>query len=354
MAKFNLFKKKAKKGSNGFHSLIIKDIKSLTDASVQIDLDIPEELKKDFLFKPGQYLDFEFVIDKEKLRRSYSICSGPKDNVSIGVKAIEGGKVSNWFKNEAKKGDALFVAPPNGQFVYGEEKSIVCFAAGSGITPILSIAKHAKFIGAKVQLYYGNKSEASTMYVNELKSLLGDDLHLFFTEKVEAIGRKGRLDAENLSAIVKENLDLLKADAFFLCGPQGMIEAVNEKLNTFGVPLHKIKKELFVANDLEDNSEGSQDEVVKSLVTVTLDGEEIDVQFKPKGKTILELLDAEGYDPPYSCRGGVCSTCKAKITEGSAIMKVNYTLTDEEVANGEILCCQAQPTSSKLKVTFDD
>lgn len=356
MGKFKLFKKKEKseKRSKGFHPIAIQAIQKLTSDSVQVTLDIPAELDAKYQFTPGQYLDFEIEVGGEKLRRSYSICSGPDESIAFAVKSIPDGKVSNWFNNSAKTGDTLAVSEPNGLFVWTpEQKNIVTIASGSGITPILSIAKHAAKAGASVKGFYGNKTQNSMMFAEDIKTQFSKEFDLFYTQEEVDGAVHGRLNGESISSKIKEDLNLLKADAFFICGPQEMIAEVTDKLKLFGVPENKIKRELFTASQaIEEKTEST--EAVKSQVTVILDGETVELNFKPKGKSILELLDAEGYDPPYSCRGGVCSTCKAKVLEGAATMKVNYVLTEEEVANGEILCCQAQPTTENIKISFDE
>jgi ring-1,2-phenylacetyl-CoA epoxidase subunit PaaE len=350
MAKFKLFSKKSKSGApRGFHDVTISEINRLTDLSVKVVLDIPSELSSDFSFEPGQYLDFEIEIDGSKERRSYSICSGPGEKLAIGVKAIVDGKVSNFFNKIAKSGDSIYCSTPNGSFIWKEEqKTVVAFAAGSGITPILSIAKHAAKTGSDLTLFYGNQRNSSAMFLKEVTDLLGDKATFSYSQEEGMT----RLDAEYVSSVVKENIGLLKADAFFLCGPAEMIETVTEKLKLFGVPETKINRELFTAKDATESADIT--EPVKSKVKVILDGEEVEINYKPQGKGILELLDSEGYDPPFSCRGGVCSTCKAKIMKGSATMKVNFVLTDKEIEEGQILCCQAQPTSSELTLSFDE
>lgn len=351
-----LFKKKAdSKTPRGFHELSIKKITQLTPESAQITLNVPEELKSDFTYTPGQYLDLEISLDGKKHRRSYSICVGPSEDLAFAVKKVEGGTISLWLNKEAQEGQTLLTSTPQGGFVWKPEmKNIVCFAAGSGITPIKSIAQHAIAAGANVNLVFGNRTEKSAMFVPELKNLLGDKLLLTYSqEKVEGC-LEGRLSEEMFSAILKEHLEWLKADAFFFCGPGEMIETGMNKLKMFGVNESKMHRELFTTVGMPTQEKETKNEAQNSDVTVVLDGEEISLTYKKNGKGILDLLDSEGYDPPYSCRGGVCSTCKAQIIEGSADMKVNYTLTEQEIEEGAVLCCQAVPTSAKLKLSFDE
>lgn len=357
-----LFKKKKKNKDHssesaiprGFYEVKIAGLKKLTDDSVLVTLDIPSTLASDFQFIPGQYLDFAIEAEGKQHRRSYSICSGKKEALSVAVKSMEHGTVSKWFNTEAEVGETLFVSKPNGQFTLEPtHKTVVAFAAGSGITPVLSMAKELTSRGDTMHLFYGNKTPDSTLFSEELNELANVHVKNIYSSHNSADALSGRLDDENTSTLIKENLDLLKADAFFLCGPIGMIETVQKKLELFGVSPNKIKKELFSAPVEAESELEVSDSAVKSAVKVQLDGEWIDVDYQPKGKSILELLDAEGYDPPYSCRGGVCSTCKARIIEGSARMKINYVLTDAEIAEGYLLCCQAEPTTEKLSITFD-
>jgi ring-1,2-phenylacetyl-CoA epoxidase subunit PaaE len=356
MALFKFLKKKGGKIPRGFYEISIKEVRRLTDLSVQIVLDIPGDLKDKFQFIPGQYINFIVNVDGEDQRRSYSICSGSNEDVSIAVKEMSKGKVSTWFNREAKAGTKILCSAPEGQFILkDEQKNIVAFSGGSGITPILSIAKKIQETGRKMELFYGNYDLNAMIFQDEIDALTNIKPHYIFSDEDNDDYRKGLLDQEMVSSLVKENLDILHADAFFLCGPIGMIEAAEAQLALFGVPKSKIKKELFSAPaPKEDTSNTEAAKEVSSTVTVFLEGEEIHIKYKAKGKGIIDTLNNEGYDPPYSCRGGVCSTCKAKILEGTATMKINYSLTDEDIEEGYVLCCQAIPTSEKLTLSFDE
>lgn len=339
----------------GFYEVGIKEVKKLTSLSVQVVLDIPAELKDKFHFTPGQYLNFSITLNGQEFRRSYSICSGVGEDLSIAVKAIENGNISHWFKDHAASHQTILCSPPEGNFILKDEhKNIVAFAGGSGITPILSIAKKINETGRKMRLIYGNSNEEATIFKNEIDALSAIQALYYYMTPEGNDGRTGMLDREHVEALIQEDLDILKADAFFLCGPIGMIEAVEEKLLLFGVSKDKIKKELFTAPVATESQNTAGGDEMASTVTVILEGERIPIHYKPKGKGIIDQLNAEGYDPPYSCRGGVCSSCKSKILEGTAKMKLNYALTDEEVAAGYILCCQAIPTSEKVTISFDE
>ena len=356
MALFKFLKKKEGKTPRGFFEISIKEVRRLTDLSVQVVLDIPTDLKDEFHFIPGQYINFIINVDGDDQRRSYSICSGSNEDLSIAVKEMQNGKVSTWFNREAKAGTKILCSAPEGQFMLkDDQKNIVAFSGGSGITPILSIAKKIQETGRKMELFYGNYDLNAMIFQDEIDALSNVKPHYIFSDEDNDDYKKGLLDQEMVSSLVKENLNILEADAFFLCGPIGMIESAEAQLALFGVPKSKIKKELFSAPMVkEDDVIASETKEVSSDVKVFLEGEEIHIKYKIKGKGIIDTLNNEGYDPPYSCRGGVCSTCKCKIIEGSATMKINYSLTDEDIEAGYILACQAVPTSEKLIISFDE
>ncbi|MFA7273225.1 MAG: 2Fe-2S iron-sulfur cluster-binding protein [Crocinitomicaceae bacterium] len=355
MALFKFLKKKDTKIPRGFHEITIKQVIRLTELSVQIVLDIPEDLKQTFHFVPGQYINFIVNTQGEDHRRSYSICSGSNEDLSIAVKEMDKGKVSTWFNREAQAGKVILCSAPEGQFILKDEhKKVIGFSGGSGITPILSIAKKIQETGREMELFYGNYDLKAMIFRDEIDALSQVKPHYIFSDESTGDYKKGLMDAEMVAALIKENIDILHADAFFLCGPIGMIKAAEAQLELFGVPKSKIKKELFSAPDTGKDAVTTGDsKEMSSQVTVILEGETIHLDYKPKGKSIIDSLNQKGYDPPYSCRGGVCSTCKSKILEGSATMKINYSLTDEEIAEGYVLSCQAVPTSEKLTITFD-
>jgi ring-1,2-phenylacetyl-CoA epoxidase subunit PaaE len=352
MGLFNLFKKKDTKTSRGFFELSVSQIKRLNQKSVMVSFDVPNDLKQTFQFVPGHYLNFQVEINGEKHRRSYSICSGPNEPLSIAVKAVENGIVSNWFNQELKIGNQLQVSAPEGNFTLNSEyKNIVAIAAGSGITPILSIAKALH--DGKINLFFGNRTKSDSIFLSEIQSMSNVELTGFLSQEDAEGFRKGRIDKANFTEIIKSDLNLLKADAFYICGPEGMINDVKETLKLFGVNDQKIKFELFTAPTsvepvTDANFKGT------SEVTVILDHERLTFEMKPGNNTILDFVEKNGMDAPYSCRGGVCCSCKAKVLEGSATMRVNYSLTDEEVKQGYILTCQAHPNSEKLTISYDE
>jgi ring-1,2-phenylacetyl-CoA epoxidase subunit PaaE len=227
----------------------------------------------------------------------------------------------------------------------------VAIAAGSGITPIIAIAK--ALTDGQVHLIYGNRTKSEAIFLSEIQSLSNIQLAGFLSQEESEGFRAGRIDKANFTEIIKADLNLLKADAFFICGPEGMIHDVKETLKLFGVNDKKIKFELFTAPTVVEEIQ-EVDFKGTSEVTVILDHERLTFDMKPGNATILDLVEKNGMDAPYSCRGGVCCSCKAKVLDGKATMRVNYSLTDEEVKQGYILTCQAQPNSEKLTISFDD
>ena len=353
-----IFTSKTKvKAPRGFNLLTISKITRLSDATVMVSLDVPSDLKSTYNFIPGQYLDFAITIDGKEQRRSYSICSGEHETLSVAIKKTDQGVVSTWFNNVAKAQTEILTSAPQGNFTIDEKlKTIVSFVAGSGITPIMSIAKEIETTGQSLALFYGNRTQSSILFKSDLDALSKTNTHYYLSgETVDGFG-DGRLDSKNISEIIKGNLDLLKSDCFLLCGPEEMILSALEVLKTFGVAEDKIKYELFTTpvKLKTTQAEVSSDFKGTSTIVVILDDEKESFQLEADGMSILEKSNKEGLDAPYSCRGGVCSTCKAKVIKGKASMKMNYSLTEDEVKEGYILACQAHPASEELIISFDD
>jgi ring-1,2-phenylacetyl-CoA epoxidase subunit PaaE len=340
----------------GFFELEVKEIKKLTPESVQVSFKISDELKSTFNFIPGQYLNLSSIIGGLEERRSYSICSGVDEDLAVAIKRINNGKFSNWANDILKVGDLVKVAAPLGNFKLDENsRNIVAYAAGSGITPIISMAKKLAKNGGKLNLFYGNRSLNSIMFKSEFDSLSNVAVtHYLSGEKIED-QREGRLDKDAISAIIKEDLALLKADGFYLCGPETMIKSAIDTLTLFGVPKSKIHYELYTTPVLliEESAVENINFEGDSRIKVLLDEEEFEIKLNSSGKTILDAINKEGYDAPYSCRGGVCCTCKAKVLKGKVNMNLNYSLTDQEVADGYILTCQAHPASEEVTISYD-
>jgi ring-1,2-phenylacetyl-CoA epoxidase subunit PaaE len=355
MGIFDIFKKKEfkPKGSKGFHEVSI-DFKRLTKDAVQVTFNIPAELKSNFGFIAGQYINVEVFLKGKNQRRSYSICSGENEALSIAVKAVDKGIVSNWFNSEAISGDKVHISKPEGGFHLNEgQKNVVAIAAGSGITPILSIAKSLEGKG-KLNLFYGNQTQDKALFLAELNALSCVNPTYYLSQETKEGYKKGRIDKENFTTEIKQNLELLKADCFFICGPEEMIHSTKEVLKFFGVQDSKIKFELFTTPTAVPAAKKEMNFKGKSHIKVMLDHEVTSFDMQVPGGTILEQVERSGLDVPYSCRGGVCSSCKAKVLEGEVAMKLNYSLTDEEVAKGYVLTCQSIPQSSTVSLSYDD
>ncbi len=345
----------------GFHKLTVAYKKAITTNAVTIGFEIPDNLKKEFVFTAGQYVTISVEINDKEERRSYSICSGENEILAVGVKKVDGGKVSNWLFNELNEGDELWVAVPTGNFqLKNTDGKYVAFAAGSGITPILSMMKkiHGNHTG-ELDLIYGNKSASEVMFFNEIESLKCERIRIshFLSQKADIEGAKsGRITKESVTSLIKQNLDLLRSDGFYLCGPEEMIVQTKEALRIYGVAEEKIHYELFTTPTVLVNETSSESEDFKGIseVTVILDEEEIKFDLSTDGDTVLDEAEGYGVDAPYSCRGGVCSTCKGKILSGTARMRNNLSLTDGEIKEGYILTCQAHPTSEKLVISYDE
>jgi ring-1,2-phenylacetyl-CoA epoxidase subunit PaaE len=352
-----------------FNSLKIKDIQRETDDCVSIAFDIPNTLNQDYTFKSGQYLTLRTLINNEDVRRSYSLCSAPFENEwRVAVKQVENGIFSTYANNELKIGDELQVMTPMGNFLLNPDtsakKSYVLFAAGSGVTPILSIAKTVlkEEPESDVTLFYGNKGFSSIIFREELEAL--KSLHLSNFRVIHVLSReslgnkiqKGRIDSEKCADLYDAFLKNQSIDAVYICGPESMILDVEKTLISKGVNKENIHFELFTSSGSTKNKVKleTNEPSFDSRVSIILDGDAIDFNMSSQGKSILDAGYDAGADLPFACKGGVCCTCKAKVLEGSASMDVNYALDQEEVERGYILTCQAHPTSDKLVVSFDD
>lgn len=351
---------KKKKKKDDFARLKIDSIDRLTKDAVKITFDVPDENKLDFSFLPGQYVNLNVELDGKEYRRSYSICSGIDEPLAIGVKEVEGGVVSTWLNQEAKVGDEIKVTFPMGNFTMSKlDGQYVAFAAGSGITPVLSIAKFfSKAKDSNLILFYGNKNDDSIMFYDELEALREENVdtrHILSRQEKEGF-LHGRLTKDKINDLMKSELDLLKSKGFYLCGPEELIVNASDALKTFGVPEEKIHYELFTTPTLMKSKK--QETVAHyegvSKVTVILDEEEEHFDLETDGVPILEEAESYGIDAPFSCRGGVCCTCKAKVLKGAAKMDKNFSLTDEEIEEGFILTCQAHPNSEEIIVSYDE
>ncbi|PNQ74761.1 flavodoxin reductase [Hanstruepera neustonica] len=348
-----------------FHTLKIKEIQRETEKAVTISFEVPENLKETFRFKAGQYITLKTFIDGHEVRRDYSLCVPPKSNeLKVAVKEVTDGTFSSYANKELKAGDSLDVAPPKGRFIFEpndkKTKNIALFAAGSGITPILSIVRCAleEEVQSKIILVYGNKSTKDTMFLKELLELQHQfkdrfAIQFVFSQADEDEAIFGRIEKSTVNFVMKNKYKHIDVDAYYLCGPEGMIHAVKDVLTEHQVAQDRIYYELFKAakSDETTSTNGVADGNTK--ITVIVDDEETSFEMSQK-QTILEAALDEDLDAPYSCQGGICSSCLARIKEGEATMRQNNILTDNEVAEGLILTCQAHPTTPTIVVDYDD
>ena len=348
-----------------FHSLNIKSIENVTDKSVAITFDIPPNLKDNFSFIAGQYITLKTTIDGEEVRRDYSICSSQNSgDVTVAVKAVEDGRFSVYANEHLKAGDTIEVAEPNGRFILEANKAktrtIAAFAAGSGITPVLSIAKtlleeepFSNFI-----LVFGNKTLADAMFIKDLLELKKTyenrfHAHFIYSQAREENALFGRIEKSTVNLIVKNKYKGVSIEKFYLCGPKEMIHTVKDVLLENGIKEKDILFELFTAPVESENDSDVEVPSGNSKIKVLVDDEEFEFEMSQE-HSILEATLKQDIDAPYSCQGGICSSCIARLTEGQAKMRQNNILTDSEVAEGLVLTCQAHPTSAKVVVDYDD
>ena len=346
-----------------FLKLIVKEVKRETKDAVSILFNVPEELKPNYTFIAGQYINLRLTLDNTEIRRAYSICSAPgSGELRIAVKAVKDGAFSQFANTKLKAGDVLEVGKPEGKFIFEPEsdrqKNYIAFVAGSGITPVLSIIKSVLKSEPKSSftLVYGNKSPEETIFHQELHDLQLQYVGRLFVDYVYSRVNVenalfGRIDKAAVNFALNTKHATLEFDKFYLCGPEEMINTVSNVLKEKNVKESAIKFELFTSS--------SQEQIIsKSLeghskITIMVDDEETTFEMSQK-QTILDAALKPGIDAPYSCQGGICSSCLCRVTEGSAEMKKNSILTDSEISEGLILSCQAHPTSATIRVDYDD
>ena len=351
-----------------FHSLKVKNIKRETQDCISIAFEVSPELQEQFQFTHGQNITIKATIDGEELRRSYSICSAPfEKELKVAVKKVEGGKFSAYINEYLKAGDLLQVMPPTGKFNTAldpeNKKKYLAFAAGSGITPIISIIKtiFKTEPNSSFTLVYSNRSRSSIIFFEELEGLKNKYLqrfnfiHLLSREKTDASINFGRISTEKLKAL-SSLLDYKNTDEFFICGPEEMIFCVKDFLVASAIATTKIHFELFTVpgqkgTPIQNNV--NTDAGLKSAISIKLDGRTIEFNLAFDSDSILDAALKQGADLPFACKGGVCATCRARLLEGEVSMKVNYALEPEEVVKGFILTCQSQPLTKKVLIDFD-
>ena len=344
-----------------FYPVHIKEIRQETANAVSVVFDIPEDLKSKFHFSAGQYITLRKEINTEDIRRAYSICSTPESGeVRVAIKAVEKGLFSTYATSELKTGDTIEISAPEGRFLLNNEanKNYIGFAAGSGITPILSMVKTvlSSELSSNFTLIYGNKSVADTIFYKELNSLKETyskrfKLHYIFSREEVKNELRGRIDQNVTNYFVKNMYKETAFNAAFLCGPEEMIQQVSSTLENANIKKEQIHFELFTAS-LDDSTTKKIQEGV-SEVTILLDDEETNFTMKQTDDLLSASL-RNNLDAPYSCQGGVCSSCLGKVTKGKAVMVKNSILTDSEIEEGFVLTCQAYPTTPKISIDFDD
>ena len=354
-----------------FKKLKIKRIQRETPDSVVLTLDVPPELREQFQFTQGQYLTFRREHEGEELRRSYSICSSPLEGEwQVAIKQVPQGRFSSLAVQNLRVGEELEVMPPAGHFHTPlhatQAKHYLCFAAGSGITPVFSIIKTVLLTepGSRVTLVYGNRGRNSIIFKEGIEGLKNRSLnrlsvyHVLSREQGEADLLFGRIDEEKAALFLQKVVPADQVDECFICGPEDMINGVRAALAAAGVAPEKIHFELFgSATAGADKAArvappvGADDK--KSVVTLRLDGSTRRLEMSYYGNTILDEALESGADAPYSCKNGMCSTCMARVTAGKVEMDVNYSLSEAEVAKGYVLTCQARPLTPEVTVDFD-
>ncbi len=353
-----------------FNTLKVKEIHKEIADCVSIVFDIPKSLAAQYAFKQGQYITIKKDFNGESIRRNYSICSSPFDQeLRIAIKKIPNGIFSSYANNFLQKGDVLEVLPPTGKFFselsFANINNYIAFAAGSGITPILSIIKTTLQTepNSSFTLVYGNRNRYSILFKEVLEALKNKYLdrfriiYILSREKTESDLHFGRIDEEKCQKIFKSTVDPKSISAFFLCGPEEMIFSVKSFLMKMGIDDHKIHFELFNISTSHQNKtpsiQTSIENDANSSITLKQDGRSFDFILPYQGKSILDAAIAIGADLPFACKKGVCCTCKAKLLEGEVEMDRVYGLEPDEIDQGYILTCQAHPRSEQIVVDFD-
>lgn len=353
-----------------FHHIKIKDIRKETEDCSVISFDIPAHLSEEFAYRQGQHLTLKADINGEDIRRSYSLCSSPLNGEwKVAVKQIPEGKFSTYVNSSLKNGDTLEIMPPSGTFGVPVDrvnsKNYLFFSAGSGVTPILSMIKTHLALepNSTCKLFYVNKTAKSIIFKEELEQLRNTyfgrlEIYYFLTKEKRDIDLfNGRFDDDKMEVLTKSFIDIPDTNEVFLCGPEDMVNYVSDYLVNEGLSPELIHFELFVSGLSEEDKERaerlSNQDVEGVEVTIVDGGKEFLFTMTNDYGNILDAALAAGADLPFACKGGVCSTCKCQVLEGSVEMKKNYALEADEVAEQFVLSCQSVPTSEKVKVDFD-
>ena len=361
-----------------FHDLTVARVSPEAAGAVAITFAVPPDLHGHFDFQPGQFLTLRATIDGQDVRRNYSICSTRSRytrarELDVGIRPMEGGLFSNWAATQLRPGDRLAVMPPDGRFTIRKPRALhrVGFAAGSGITPILSIIASTleDSDSAKFTLVYGNRRMGSVMFNEALQDLKDKYknrltlIHVLSRQAQEVPLLEGRIDAAKVQQLLDTLLPAKSMDEVFICGPEAMLEATESALRAAGVPAERIYTERFSSPRLDELSPEARRAAIAQpdpeapagqvALTVLIDGKPHELAMR-RDQHVLDVALSAGLDAPYSCKAGVCCTCRAKVLEGSVSMDKNFTLEDAEIAQGFVLSCQARPTSERLVISYDE
>jgi ring-1,2-phenylacetyl-CoA epoxidase subunit PaaE len=348
---------------SSFYKLSIKEIIKETADAVSILFNVPEELQSHYTFVAGQYVNLKVTLDGQEIRRAYSICSAPKSGeLRIAVKAVKNGFFSKFANEKLAVGNVIEVGTPEGKFTFepkfDRQKNYAAFVAGSGITPVFSILKTVleEEPNSTFVLVYGNKSEKETIFHNQLHDLQLQYVGRLFVQYVYSQSTAdnallGRIDHTTVNFILKNKHAEMEFSKCFLCGPEEMINLVSNTLKENNISSSDIKFELFSTSSNDEEATSGADGHTE--ISILVDSEETTFEMSQQ-QTLLEAALKQGLDVPYSCQGGICSSCICRITEGAAEMKKNQILNDSEVAEGLTLACQAYPTTTTIKIDFDD
>lgn len=351
-----------------FHTLKIAEVRRETPESVSLRFDLPPELRADYAFAPGQHLALRATIDGHEVRRSYSICAGADDGeLRVAIRKVNGGLFSTWANDRLKAGDAIDVMTPDGRFTVpmdaGHARHYVAFAAGSGITPILSLAKTLlrREPASRFTLVYGNRRAATSMFLEELEDLKDRFLtrfvlyNVFSREEQEVPLFNGRIDGERVRAFLDMLIPASTIDDAFVCGPASMIDEVEAALLAAGVARGHVHVERFgTPGTSADATPEPAADATGAMVTFVVDGLRREIEFKPEHGSLLDAGAAAGLDLPFSCKGGMCCTCRAKLVQGEVKMRKNFALEAADLEAGFVLTCQAYPLSDRVLLSFDE
>lgn len=352
-----------------FFPLRVKDIRRETADAVSVAFDVPPELKQDFTFVQGQYITLKLLVNGEDIRRSYSICTSPysENELRVAIKEVPGGKGSTYINRQMKAGDVVEVFPPMGHFHTrldaGQQKKYVLFAGGSGITPMMSIVKSILHVepSSSIVLFYANRNKESVIFGNALAQLAAANSDRITINYIYDVSDDPKIDDLYKGLMTKEKaLGLIerhqvRGDEYFICGPLPMMDNIKAALTELNTDEKKIHIEYFSTelDNLADAEKKDTGPVIHSKVTIHQYGMETEIDLASNGKAILDAALEAGLDAPFSCKGAVCATCRAKVLEGKVRMTKNFALTPEEVAEGFILTCQSHPITEKVVIDYD-